>query len=85
MDNTKRIVIIGGTGKVGRHIATKTLQNGFQVRMLVRNPEKLVNKDERIEVVMGNVQNIDTIRTVLKDCQIVVNTFGQPIKDKPIL
>lgn len=84
MGNTKRIAIIGGTGKVGRHIAAKALQNGYQVRMLVRNPSKLTYNDERIEIVVGDVQNLDALHTLLKGCQVVINTFGQPVNDMPI-
>ncbi|KRF59811.1 NADH-flavin reductase [Bacillus sp. Soil768D1] len=83
MDNSYKIAIIGGTGKVGRHIASRALENGYQVRMLVRNPEKLTFRDARIEIVEGNVQNLEDIRKLLKDCQIVINTFGQPLKEKP--
>ncbi|MCO0601352.1 NAD(P)H-binding protein [Peribacillus butanolivorans] len=82
MDNSYKIAIIGGTGKVGRHIAARALENGYQVRMLVRNPEKLTFRDARIEIVEGNVQNLEDIRKLLKDCQIVINTFGQPLKEK---
>lgn len=84
MENVYKIAIIGGTGKVGRYIANEALQKGYQVRMLVRNPERLVLKDDRIEVVQGDIQNIENIRTLLTDCQIVINTFGQPIKDIPL-
>ncbi|KON69782.1 NADH-flavin reductase [Peribacillus butanolivorans] len=83
MDNSYKIAIIGGTGKVGRHIAARALENGYQVRMLVRNPEKLTFRDARIKIVEGNVQNLEDIRKQLKDCQIVINTFGQPLKEKP--
>lgn len=41
MDKPYKIAIIGGTGKVGRYIATKALQKEYQVRLLVRNPERL--------------------------------------------
>ncbi|MGG2093724.1 NmrA family NAD(P)-binding protein [Bacillus sp. S13(2024)] len=41
MDNTYKIAVIGGTGKVGRYIASEALKNGYQVRMLVRNPKKI--------------------------------------------
>lgn len=84
MDTSNKIAIIGGTGKVGRHIATKALEKGHQVRMLVRNPEKLAHRDDRIEIVEGNIQDIEAIRKLLKNCQIVVNTFGQPPKEIPI-
>lgn len=84
MDHVNRIAIIGGTGKVGRYIATKALQNGYQVRMLVRNPEKITDKDERIEIIEGTVENINNLKLLLDGCHIVINTFGQPPKDEPI-
>ncbi|MCM3602792.1 NAD(P)H-binding protein [Robertmurraya korlensis] len=84
MANSYKIAIIGGTGKVGRHIASRALENGYQVRMLVRDPEKLTFRDARIEIVEGNVQNLEDIKKLLKDCQVVINTFGQPLKEKPI-
>lgn len=84
MDKHYKIAIIGGTGKVGRHIAGKALEKGHQVRMLVRSPERLVYRDDRIEIIEGNVQDREAIRQLLKDCQIVINTFGQPAKEIPI-
>ena len=47
MDVYKKIAIIGGTGKAGRYIASKALEKGYHVRMLVRDPEKLVFRDSR--------------------------------------
>ncbi|WP_220095161.1 SDR family oxidoreductase [Bacillus sp. 03113] len=81
---SNRIAIIGGTGKVGRYIAKKALESGFQVRMLVRNPDKLTYSDDRIELIKGDAQNKTSIRTLIKDCHIVINTLGQPLKDFPI-
>lgn len=84
MDNSYKIALIGGTGRVGRYIASRAVENGYQVRMLVRNPEKLTFRDDRIEIVAGDVQNLEDIKILLKDCQIVINTFGQPLKEIPI-
>lgn len=84
MDHSYKIGIIGGTGTVGRHIATSAIQQGYKVRMLVRNPEKLLYKDDKIEIVQGQIQDIEMIRELLKDCNVVINTFGQPTKEKPI-
>ena len=84
MDNPSRIAIIGGTGKVGRHIAARAIEKGYYVRMLVRNPERLLYKNDKIEIVKGQVQNIDSIRELLSDCQVVINTFGQPPKEDPL-
>lgn len=84
MVNSYKVAIIGGTGKVGRHIASRALEQGYQVRRLVRNPEKLTYRDSKIEIVQGNVQNTKDIQKLLKDCQIVINTFGQLMKEEPI-
>ncbi|MFP3727666.1 NAD(P)H-binding protein [Priestia filamentosa] len=84
MDKPYKIGIIGGTGKVGRHIATSAIQKGYKVRMLVRNPEKLLHKHNKIEIVEGQIQDIENIRELLKDCKVVINAFGQPIKEEPI-
>ncbi|MDE5052956.1 NAD(P)H-binding protein [Niallia taxi] len=84
MNKPLKIAIIGGTGKVGRRIATKALENGYQVRMLVRDPKKSIIRDDRIEIVEGNVLNLKDIQKTLKGCQVVINTFGQSLKGKQI-
>ncbi len=84
MEFPYKIALIGGTGKVGRYIASRALENGYQVRMLVRNPERITLVDDRLEIMEGNIQNLEDIRKLLKNCQIVINTFGQPLKEKPI-
>ncbi|QGG52829.1 NAD(P)H-binding protein [Lysinibacillus pakistanensis] len=84
MDSSYKIAIIGGTGRVGKHLAKHAIQQGYYVRMLARNPEKLSYKNEKMDIVKGQIQDINTIRELFKDCNIVINTFGQPAKDDPI-
>ncbi|MGM1048971.1 MAG: NAD(P)-dependent oxidoreductase [Bacillota bacterium] len=84
MDRSKTIAIIGGTGKVGRHVATKAIQSGYQVVMLARNPDKYIFNDPGIEIIQGDAQSTDSIRMLLKDCDAVINTLGQPVRDDPI-
>lgn len=84
MDRSYRIAILGGTGKAGRYIAQKALESGHEIRMLVRNPDKLAYRDNRIEIIVGDAQDTDSIRSLLKDCDIVINTFGQPAKELPL-
>ncbi|MUG44210.1 NAD(P)H-binding protein [Paenibacillus woosongensis] len=84
MTNNHKIAIIGGTGKVGRYIAAAALRKGYQVRMLVRNPQKLDSQDGRIEILQGSAENRDHIGQLLQDCHVVVNAFGQPPGDVPL-
>ncbi|WP_445488989.1 NAD(P)-dependent oxidoreductase [Niallia sp. 03133] len=79
------VAIIGGTGKVGQHLAKKALENGFKVRMLVRNPNKFKKYDDRIELICGDAQDEKAVHLLLKGCDTVINTLGQPVKEeKPI-
>lgn len=71
MDNSYKIAIIGGTGKVGRHIAARALEKGYQVRMLVRNPEKLTFRDARVEIVEG----MHKIWKIFKTTKRLSNSF----------
>lgn len=84
MKSNEMVAIIGGTGKVGRYIAAAALRQGYQVRMLVRNPNKLVNQDDKIEIVEGHADNRNHLRQLLQDSHIVINTFGQPAGDAPL-
>ena len=84
MGNLYKIAIIGGTGRVGRYVATNAIQRGYKVRMLVRNPKKLLVKSDNIEIVEGQIQDIANIRALLTGCEIVINMFGQPSKKQPM-
>ena len=73
MNNSYKIAIISGTGKVGRHIASKALENDYQVRMLVRNPKNLIFNDERVEKVDGDVQNLEDIEKYVQKAPFISN------------
>lgn len=52
--------------------------------MLVRNPDNVIFRDHRIEIVQGDVLDMISLRKMLKSCDIVMNTFGQPAKAEPL-
>lgn len=84
LNNAIKIAIIGGTGTVGRFISEEAIQNGYQVRMLVRNPDIVEFTSNGLELIQGDVQNTESIRSLIKGCDIVINTFGQPMSDVPL-
>lgn len=84
VQQTRKIAIIGGTGKAGKYIAQRAVEKGYHVRMLARNPDRVIFRDHRIEIVQGDVLDMISLRTVLKSCDIVINTFGQPAKAVPL-
>ncbi|AJY73668.1 NAD(P)-dependent oxidoreductase [Paenibacillus beijingensis] len=83
MENGRnKIAIIGGTGKVGRYIVKQALAEGYSVRMLARNPDRVTISDERLEVVKGDAQDSKAVSAALQDCDVVINAFGQPNREK---
>jgi len=82
MNHSQRIALIGGTGKVGKYVATKAIEKGYQVRMLVRNPSKYTLTG--IDVIKGDVQDRIAIQQLIQECDVVINAFGQPMKAHPI-
>ncbi|MBK9210042.1 MAG: NAD(P)H-binding protein [Anaerolineales bacterium] len=81
MTNTnKTILVIGGTGMLGKPVAQQLKADGFNVRLLARNPEKaqkLVGAG--YEIVKGDVDNT----AALKEAMIGVDGVHISLKGGP--
>lgn len=53
---TRRVLVIGATGRTGRHVVAGLLEHGTRVRALVRNPIT-ANLPEDVEVFEGNLED----------------------------
>lgn len=40
MQKINKILVVGATGSIGQYVVTEALNKGYQVRALVRNPNK---------------------------------------------
>ena len=66
MTNNKTILVIGGTGMLGKPVAQQLKADGFNVRLLARSPEKaqkLLGAD--YEIIKGDVDNPASLRAAL--------------------
>ncbi|HWZ96227.1 MAG TPA: NAD(P)H-binding protein [Candidatus Dormibacteraeota bacterium] len=55
-----RILVIGGTGTVGRQVVFQLLDRGASVRVLARHPEK-AQFPSHVEIVSGDLTLPDTL------------------------
>jgi putative NADH-flavin reductase len=78
MENKIKIAVIGGTGKSGKYLLRELIHRGFQLKLLLRNPENFQNINPRIEIVKGDARDFHSIRTLIEGCQAVISTLGQP-------
>lgn len=75
----KRILVLGGTGKMGVPVAEDLKKHGFQVRVMTRNEEKAKRLfDESFEMIVGDVRKSDDLEIALHGC------FGVHISISPL-
>jgi uncharacterized protein YbjT (DUF2867 family) len=66
------IAVLGASGYVGGRLVPKLLEEGFSVRCLARNPEKLTSRDwHSVEVVYGDVLQPESLTTALKNIDVL--------------
>ena len=70
MDNqNNRILVIGGTGFLGKPIAEALKAAGHPIRILARNQAKARNMfGEGVDVALGDVTQQETLLPAMKDC-----------------
>src|SRR6187431_2952985 len=79
MKQNIKIAVIGGTGKSGKYLVKQLIEQGFQIKILLRNPDNFQFKNTLIETVIGNVTDYESVYSLLKDCQAVISTLGMGI------
>ncbi len=69
-----KIALLGSTGFVGNVLLEKALEKGYQVKTLVRNPEKLGMYKERVEFIQGDVFQTDKLEETVRGTDVVFST-----------
>ena len=63
-----KILIVGATGYVGGHLVPALLKKGYQIRCMVRSPEKLLARNwKNVEIVEGDVLKPETLSKALEN------------------
>ncbi len=66
MTKNKTILVIGGTGMLGKPVAQQLKADGFNVRLLARNPEKAQKLlGDGYEMIKGDVIDLASLRAAL--------------------
>ncbi len=83
-----KILILGATGALGKVLTNSFLLKNYQVKALVRNPEKLKITNNNLRVLKGDVTNSSDLIEALSGVDVVVSCLGHgfrtrfPIQEK---
>lgn len=77
-----KLIIFGSTGGTGQQVLRQALELGHDVTVFVRKPEKLHQKDKKLNVVKGDVLDYTSVERAIKGHDIVLCTLGRPPRDK---
>ena len=73
----QKVLIAGATGYLGKYVVQEFKKQGYWVRALARNADKLESLSEYIdEKFIGEVTDINTLSGVCKDIDIVFTSVG---------
>ena len=78
----KTIALFGGSGKTGQPFLEKALQAGYRVKALARSPEKISQQSDHLEVIKGDVLQLQDVQRTVQGTDVTVSLFGH-VKGSP--
>jgi len=73
-----KISVLGATGGTGQAIVSQALANGHHVKALVRRPEGLKVRHEKLEIIVGDARDFDIVETLIEGQDAVICSLGIP-------
>lgn len=79
MSTSKRVLMVGGSGRTGQMVIDELLARGHEVTALVRKPGSLEGK-AGVKTVTGTPMNKEDVRNAFASCKpdVVISTLSAP-------
>ena len=86
MNNSKKVIVFGGAGFLGSHVADELTKKGHDVIIFDRHDSQFIN--EKQKMIVGDILNPEEVSKAVQDCQYVYHFAGladiNEAKVKPI-
>jgi nucleoside-diphosphate-sugar epimerase len=79
-----KVAVIGGAGKSGKYLVKNLINQGFRLKVLLRNPENFQINNPLVEFVKGDVRDYSAVNALIMDCQAVISALGQAKGESPV-
>lgn len=70
------MLLLGATGRTGSRIVQLALQDGHEVTALVRTPEKMLTKHDKLTIVQGDVLNKGDLQRATRGVDAVISALN---------
>lgn len=71
-----KIAVFGATGGTGKQIVKQALEQGFEVKAFVRDPAKITVTNPKLEIVKGNILNVQTVEQAVSGVDACLLALG---------
>jgi len=71
-----KIAVFGATGGTGAQVVAQALAGGHEVAALVRDPARMMNRSERLRLVVGGLDDHDAVGQVVDGSDAVISALG---------
>jgi nucleoside-diphosphate-sugar epimerase len=77
-----RVLVTGGAGFIGSHLARRLVADGHEVRVLdnfsTGNRDNLAPLGDAVEIVEGDMQSYERVHNAVRDCEVVFHQAALP-------
>lgn len=77
MNSQTRVLVTGGTGKIGRHVVDELLARGYQVRVLTSKPVAGATTHDRLEWCRLDFQKSLDFDSLVRGCAAVIHLAAE--------
>jgi uncharacterized protein YbjT (DUF2867 family) len=77
----KKIIVFGASGNTGKLVVGQALEAGYQVTVVVRNPDAFKLSNKNLEIIKGDVLRPTTFEDAVKGKDAVISCLGSTGKE----
>lgn len=71
-----KVLLLGATGRTGKHVLDFLLKDGYTVNILVRDKRKIHRHSENLKILEGNTIDKQTLLNAMSDCAAVISVLN---------